>query len=65
LSYFGVPGNGKSVFSGNVDGKIAFTTVNDMNLDAKLNNVVFTANNQKIEVPNGQVKAFFENGKEL
>jgi hypothetical protein len=27
-----------------------------MNLDAKLNNVVFTANNQKIEVPDGQVK---------
>ena len=65
LSYFGVPGNGKSVFSGNVDGKIAFTTVNDMNLDAKLNNVVFTANNQKIEVPDGQVKAFFENGERI
>jgi hypothetical protein len=57
--------NGKSVFSGNVDGKIAFTSVNDMNLDAKLNNVVFTANNQKIAVPNGQVRAFFEDGKRV
>ena len=65
LNYFGVPGNGKSVFSGNVDGKIAFTSVNDMNLDAKLNNVVFTAKNQKIVVPNGQVRAFFEDGKRV
>jgi len=65
LSYFGVPGNGKSVFSGNVDGKIAFTSVNDMNLDANLNNVTFNAGNQKIDVPNGDVKAFFEDEKRV
>ncbi|GGP04329.1 DUF490 domain-containing protein [Cloacibacterium rupense] len=65
LSYFGVPGNGKSIFSGSVNGKIAFSNVNDMNLDAQLNNVTFTANNQKIEFPNGQVKAFFEDGNRI
>lgn len=65
LTYFGVPGNEKSVFSGNIDGKIAFTNVNDMNLDASLNNVVFYAGNQKIDVPNGGVKAFFEDGKRV
>lgn len=65
LSYFGVPGNGKSVFKGDVNGKIAFTNVNDMNLDAQLNNVVFFAGDQKIEVPNGAVKAFFEEGKRV
>lgn len=65
LSYFGVQGNGKSVFSGDVDGKIAFTSVNDMNLDANLDNVIFYAGNQKIDVPNGDVKAYFENGKRV
>lgn len=65
LSYFGAPGNGKSVFRGNLDGKIAFTNVNDMNLDVALNSVTFLANNQKIEVPNGQVKAFFDDGKRV
>ena len=65
LSYFGVPGNEKSVFKGNVDGRIAFTNVNDMNLDAQLNNVVFFAGEQKIDVPNGDVKAFFEDGKRV
>lgn len=66
LAYFGVPaGNGKAIFRGNVDGKIAFTNVNDMNLDAQLKDVVFDANQQKINVPNGQVKAFFEEGKRI
>ncbi len=65
LSYFGVPGNGKSVFTGNVKGKIAFTNVNDMNLDANLNNVVFFAGDQKIDIPDGSLKAFFEDGKRV
>ena len=65
LSYFGVPGNGKSVFTGDVDGKIAFTNVNDLNLDAQLNNVVFYAGEQKIDVPNGAVKAYFDEGKRV
>ena len=65
LSYFGVQGNGKSVFSGNIDGKLAFKDLNDMNLDAQLNNVIFYAGDQKIDVPNGSVKAYFENGNRI
>lgn len=65
LSYFGVQGNGKAIFSGNVDGKVAFKDINDMNLDANLNDVVFYAGSQRIDVPNGDVKAYFQNGNRI
>lgn len=65
LTYFGVPGNGKSVFSGHVAGSVSFTGINDMNLDTSLSNVVLLAENQKIDIPRGEVKAFYESGKRI
>ena len=63
LAYFGLTGNKKTVFSGKVEGKVAFTTVNDMNLDVNLNQVVFLADDQKIDIPTGEIKAYQEKGK--
>jgi len=53
---------GNQVFSGKVDGKISMTDINDMNLDADLNNVSFASGTQKYNVEKGSVKAYFENG---
>ena len=65
LSYFGVPGNGKTVFSGNVEGKVTFSSINDMNLEAYFNNVIFYAGDQKIDLPKGEIKAFYEGGRRM
>ncbi len=64
LNYFGVQGQ-KTTFRGGFDGKIAFTNLNDMNLDSKLQNVVLELGNTKYDVPNGTLKAFFENGERI
>lgn len=59
LSYF--TGQKESqIFSGNVNGKIAMSNINDMNMDVDLNGVSFASGNQKYNVPNGSVKAYFE-----
>lgn len=56
---------GSQVISGRVDGKIAMTNINDMNLDAEINNLSFAANSKKYIIPNAKVRAFFENGNRI
>ena len=34
------------------------TDINDLNLDASLENLKFTSSDQKFEIPNANVKAF-------
>lgn len=64
INYF--TGNkGKQLVSGKVNGEIAMTNLNDMNLDADLNHLVFTDGSKRYEIPNGNVKAFFENGQRV
>lgn len=65
LSYFGLSGNRKSEFSGNFDGKASFTTVNDINLDVSLDNVLLLADKQRIEIPSGDIKAYQEKGRRI
>lgn len=64
LSYFGVQTGGNSTFRGQVDGKISFTNINDLNLDATLKNVVLDGN-KKIAIPNGNLKASFVDGNRV
>lgn len=64
LNYF-TGGKGTQIVSGLVDGKIAMTNLNDLNLDADLRNVTFTNSAKKFLIPNAKVKAFFENGNRV
>ena len=64
LNYF-TGGKGSQVVSGQVEGKIAMTNLNDLNLDADLRNISFSNAAQKYLIPNAKVKAFFENGNRV
>ncbi|MDR2204962.1 MAG: translocation/assembly module TamB [Flavobacteriaceae bacterium] len=50
----------KQTFSGKVEGKMAMSDLNDMDLDVELNNAVFTNASKKYEIPDGKLKAFIE-----
>ncbi|MGZ5211213.1 MAG: translocation/assembly module TamB, partial [Kaistella sp.] len=64
LNYF-TGGSGSQIVSGFVDGKIAMTNINDLNLDADLRDVSFANASQKYLIPNAKVKAYFENGNRI
>ncbi|MDP2453600.1 MULTISPECIES: translocation/assembly module TamB [unclassified Kaistella] len=51
--------------SGFVDGKISMTNINDLTLDAELQNINFATPSQKFYIPNANVKAFFDNGNRI
>ncbi len=64
INYFtGTAGN--QIVSGLVDGKVSMTSINDLDLDAKLTNVSFSNGLQKYIITNADVKAFFENGNRI
>ncbi|MGC4128978.1 MAG: translocation/assembly module TamB [Bergeyella sp.] len=64
INYFaGQPGS--QIFSGKLDGKIAMSSLNDMNMDVAMKNVNFSSGIQNYHVDNGSVKAFFENGNRV
>lgn len=65
LKYFGVSGGGMNSVSGIVDGKIAMTNLNDLDLDANLKNVTLVSDKEKLTLPESDVKAFFENGNRV
>jgi len=64
INYF-TGGKGTQIVSGLVDGKIAMTNINDLNLDADLRNGSFTNAAQKYLIPNAKVRAYFENGNRI
>lgn len=64
INYF-TGGKGNQIATGDVEGKIAMTNVNDLNLDADLQNVTFTNSKDKFIIPNGKVKTYFENGNRI
>lgn len=64
INYFtGKPGS--QIISGNIDGKISMTDVNDLNLDADLKNISFTSGTQKYLIPNAKIQTYFENGNRV
>ena len=56
---------GTQAVNGVVVGKIAMTNINDLTLDADLQNINFATTTQKFHIPNAKVKAFFENGNRI
>lgn len=64
INYF-TGATGTQAVSGIVDGKVSMTNINDLTLDADLQNVNFAANNQRFNIPTANVKAFFENGNRV
>lgn len=64
INYF-TGASGNQIVTGKIDGKLAMTNINDMNLDADIQNLSFTNGLQKYLVPNAKVKAFFENGNRI
>ncbi|SFH97137.1 translocation/assembly module TamB domain-containing protein [Halpernia frigidisoli] len=52
-------------FSGKINAKIAMTSLNDLILDANLQNVDFSTANQRFNIPNGDIKTYFENGSRI
>lgn len=64
INYFtGTPGS--QVLSGQIDGKVAMTNLNDLDLDADFNNLSFTNGLTRYLVSNAKVRAFFENGNRV
>ena len=61
LSYFT---NGTDVqnLSGIFNAKLSMTNLNDLILDANLENVELATSDQKFNIPNGDIKTYFENG---
>ncbi|MDH6252668.1 ribosomal protein S25 [Chryseobacterium sp. H1D6B] len=61
MNYFtNKPGN--QIVSGQVVGKMAMTSINDLNLDVEANNINFATATQKYIIPNAKVKTFIEAG---
>ena len=61
MNYFtDKPGN--QIVSGQVNGKMAMTDLNDLNLDVEANNISFATATQRYQIPNAKVKTFVEAG---
>ena len=56
---------GSQIVSGIVDGKIAMTNINDMNLDANIKNINFSTGTQKFFIPNADLKTYIVNGSRV
>ncbi len=64
INYF-TGAKGSQIVSGYVDGKLAMKDLNDLTLDANLRHVSFNDGKQKFNIPDGSVKAFFEDGNRV
>lgn len=64
INYF-TGATGTQAVSGLVDGQVSMTNINDLTLDAALENISFATPTQKFFIPNADVKAFFEDGKRV
>ena len=64
LSYFSGSKTTQTL-SGHVNGKIAMSDLNDMNLDANLQGIVLNTGLKKYNIPNGSIKAFFDQGNRI
>jgi len=53
---------GSQIVSGRVNGKMAMSTLNDLNLDVEAFDVNFATADQKYHIPNAKLKTFVEGG---
>lgn len=64
INYFtGKPGN--QILSGIIDGKISMTNLNDLDLNANMKGLSFTANGKTYNIPNADLKVYFANGNRV
>lgn len=56
---------GSQIVSGQINGKMSMTNLNDLNLDVDANNINFATATQKYHVPNAKVKTFIEGGNRV
>lgn len=54
---------GSQVVSGKVNGKMAMSNLNDLNLDVEASNVNFATADQKYHIPNAKLKTYVEGGE--
>lgn len=57
--------SGNQIVSGQVNGKMSMTNVNDLNLDVLANNINFATATQRYQIPNAKVKTFMEGGNRV
>ncbi|KQR92652.1 hypothetical protein ASG01_12190 [Chryseobacterium sp. Leaf180] len=62
MSYF-TGKSDKQIVSGEVNGKLAMTTLNDLTLDVDASNLNFATATQKYTIPSAKLKTFIEGGK--
>ncbi|SIT97557.1 hypothetical protein SAMN05660493_02277 [Epilithonimonas bovis DSM 19482] len=65
LKYFGISAGETNAVSGFVSGKLAMTSLNDLNLDAGIKNLVLNSPAQKLQIPDSKIKAYFEDGNRI
>lgn len=65
LKHFGVSASRMTAVSGYVNGKIAMTNLNDLDLDANLKDISLISDHQTLVLPNSDIRAFFENGNRV
>ena len=65
LNYFGISAGQTNAVSGFVSGKLAMTSLNDLNLDAGIKNLVLNSPAQKLQIPDSKIKAYFDNGNRV
>ncbi|HBR10997.1 MAG TPA: translocation/assembly module TamB [Chryseobacterium sp.] len=65
LKYFGISAGETNAVSGFVSGKLAMTSLNDLNLDAGIKNLVLNSLAQKLQIPDSKIKAYFEDGNRI
>jgi len=64
MNYFtGKTGN--QIVSGQVNGKMAMSSLNDLTLDVEANNINFATAAQKYSIPNAKIKTFLEGGSRV
>ena len=51
--------------SGQVEGKMAMSSINDLTLDVNANNLHFASATQKYNIPNAKLKTFIEAGSRV
>ncbi len=56
---------GQQIVSGQIDGDMSMTNINDLMLDANFKNINFAIGNQRFLVPNADLKTYFENGNRV
>lgn len=65
LQHWGISAGDTNSVSGFVKGKLAMTNLNDLNLDANIDQLTLVSSKQKMVLPEADIKAYFENGNRI